>query len=535
MLRLSATRLAPLGLVLATGGCNQLLDIPPSADRPDASGGAEVVAECSRHADCLTDGADTSQGICRQGRCITLMHPSCPVVLPDSNERLWLEHLREDGPEPLILGIFSHVFTTSLTSTDSLNYDLALREVTRQVGGIPTPDGGKRRVVALVCDNEYPEFEGLDEVVRHLVDELEVPGVVSNFDSKFLVQAFERSVPRHVFYMNAHAAQAELLKVQDYGLMWHMLPAFEALAPTYASLLDRSVSHLRGNGTLGDGEPVKVALVALNYPETLGLSDRLRQELRFNGASPGANEPEYFGYFEVESIAFGAKPDHSVAIDGLLAFSPHVIVSSGGPEFLQDILPALEDAELRPFYLLSPAHVHNALLQAALLTRKELFRRIAGVNFAAAADSTAYDAYQDRFNAEYTAQRGQSAGWENYYDGIYYLLYAAAAAPHRPLVTGPDLAVGIRRLLSGSSVYSVGPADLASAWAELSQTGNSVTLNGTMGPPDFEPRTGTRATPGSVWCVDQDGRTHADVLRLNAEQQLVGDDFDARCFEFSPP
>jgi len=49
-----------------------------------------------------------------------------------------------------------------------------------------------------------------------------------------------------------------------------------------------------------------------------------------------------------------------------------------------------------------------------------------------------------------------------------------------------------------------------------------------MGPPTFDPDTGLRHMPGSIWCIDENTHYQADVLRLDGSE-LVG---EFPCFDF---
>jgi hypothetical protein len=51
----------------------------------------------------------------------------------------------------------------------------------------------------------------------------------------------------------------------------------------------------------------------------------------------------------------------------------------------------------------------------------------------------------------------------------------------------------------------------------------TIALSGTDGPPTFDPGTGAKLGPGSIWCVDSSSKQRADVLRYDdASQTLVG-------------
>jgi hypothetical protein len=150
--------------------------------------------------------------------------------------------------------------------------------------------------------------------------------------------------------------------------------------------------------------------------------------------------------------------------------------------------------------------------------------RFAGVNGASALDQTLYNTYQIAFDTAYPEVAGQR-GYENFYDAAYYLIYSAAAAGSVQSLGGDDLARGMGRLLTGPS-WGVGYADIPYALSAL-QTGK-ITLNGTDGPPSFDPGTGAKLGPGSVWCVDSSLKQRADVLRYDPTSQALTGTFP--CF-----
>jgi hypothetical protein len=219
-------------------------------------------------------------------------------------------------------------------------------------------------------------------------------------------------------------------------------------------------------------------------------------------------------------------------LDELIQFAPHIVISAAASEFLDNFIPMLESVNLepRPTYILSPWNQNDrTVIELALYFQDVSLRtRMLGINWAGAPDQTLYNAYQGRFDAAYTSLAG-TLGYENYYDAAYYLLYAAVAAgPRFPLI-GANLAFAMPRLLAGRLEYDVGPNDLPSAYQELQIPNTSITLNGTMGPPDFDPETGARFTAGTVWCLDQDYVKRTDVLRLDDTGKLAG---DFPCFPF---
>jgi hypothetical protein len=523
------------GALLVLGGCDAVLGIPPAERRPDQAPSAEVAGdgavECSSDAECLgaPDSAKNPK-LCREGSCVPLlMPPACPLLLPQGDER-WFENLRAAGPEPLVIGAFAAVDGAQALDAARLDsFDLAFGEVSQALGGVPVAGGAIRPVVAVVCDNSYAKADDLTRAVDHLIGEVRVPAVLSSLRSDDLAAAFERSRGRSVLYMNALAADPSLISAQNDALLWHMLPETDVLADAYLALFDRVIRHLTRTGVLGQDEPLRVALVqAYDYPSSAQLGAALVERLFFNGKSAADNSPSDFAIVNVRtSIGAPAPIGYSFAIDGIRKLAPHVVIAADPDEFLDTILPGLEagSSDPEPFYLLSPWHVRKAPLRSL---RSDTYQRVAGVTYAGADDPNAYDDYLTRFQTAYP-NVDAPLGLENFYDAPYYVLYSAVAARGTWPLIGADLALGMRQLLRGPRDFSVGPNDLSLATMALEAAGASITLNGTLGPPSFDLDTGVRADTGSVWCVDAEGNTVTDVLRVGASGELVG---NFPCFDF---
>jgi hypothetical protein len=536
---------AVVGLAL---GCNAILGITDTTYRADAGApghagsaatlsSSETASPCTTNGECLDRSGEFDPSVCVAGQCVALLTPECPLALPQT-ERLWLENLRHSEPDPVIFGAFAAV-PPSLVGMDARNYDLVITEVTHAVGGLPTADGKRRPVLAVVCRNQdYATPDGLDRAIDHLTNDLQVPGILAGLEAHDLEYAFERQgLAHHVFFLSPYDADRALVDLVDDGLVWEMLSGGEQLAPTYGPLLDRALAALRSSGRLGKDESARVALVTTEDVSALAaISDALTTGgvLQFNGHSAPDNSPNYFRAVSVASSALASQtPDYTDAIQLLLGFAPHVVIAEATDEFLTTIMPAVEAEvpDLSPFYLLSPWHCQKDRMDALLTRLPAVQSRLAGVNYAGAADSTLYDEYQARFDAAFPTYAG-TRGYENFYDAGYYLIYAAVGAGTVTPLMGSDLVNGMRRLLSGRLTFGVGPDDLLPAFMELQTSGTSIVLNGAMGPPNFDPRTGARDEPGSVWCVDADHTLQTDVLRLDAAGDLTG---NFPCFDFPAP
>jgi hypothetical protein len=531
--------------------CNGILGITDTSNRGEAgtpgqgagaassgavggNGSVGTQAACTTNAECLDQSGEYDPSACIAGVCQKLLTPECPLALPQT-ERRWLENLRHAEPDPVIFGIFTDV-PAGLFGLFSKNYDLALTEVARAVGGIPAAGGKRRPVLAVACKNIYATSDEFDRAIDHLADDLQVPGILAVLEASDLEYAFRRKGrDHHIFFASALEADRALMEIGD-GLLWSMLSQGEELALTYGPLLERTVKHLQSAGRLAPDELVRVALVTTDDVRMLSSMSSALVEgvLQINGLPAHQNSVDTFRAVSIPSSDLASVvPDYTAAIRLLRDFSPHIVIGAATDEFLTTIIPALEadTRELAPFYLLSPWHDNPGQLVPLLVDFPELYARLAGVNFAAAEDTTVYDAYQARFDAAFPAFAG-TRGLDNHYDAAYYLIYAAAAAGTKLPLIGSDLANGMQRLLSGRLAFSVGPDDLFPAYVALETPGSSIVLNGAMGPPNFDPHTGAREEPGTVWCVDKKRVIHNDVLRLDADGNLNG---SFPCFDFAKP
>lgn len=492
-------------------------------------GGGVVVPECKTHAECLDKNFEPS--ICMQGSCIPLLSEQCPVVLPVTDD-LWKTNLRTQNP--IILGAFAQV-PASLIGMQTRNYDLALTEVQRKVTGLPGAGGQPRGVVAVVCRTPYNATADIDAGMAHLVDDLHVPGVITALLADDVQHLFEtKARDANVMLMSPIESDSTLVTLQDAGLVWQMLPGGAAEAVSYKPLLDRTIAYLISKATLTMEEPVRVAVVVASDVRYLSdMNDTISASIEFNGKTAVQNLSDgNFKSIGIKSIYADKNADLTAQTQAVLDFKPHIIIALAADEFLSKMVPSIESGwaaaagtQKKPFYLLSAFHFNNPALPALLDTNPTVRTRFAGVNVASAADQTVYNTYEIAFAQAYPeTQTGtqQWRGYENFYDAAYYLIYSAAAAGNVQSLTGDDLARGMGRLLSGQR-WNVGQKDMPSALQGLQIAQAKISLYGTLGAPNFDPGTGERLGPGSVWCIDTTSKQRADVLRYDeATKTLTG-------------
>jgi hypothetical protein len=526
----------------AVPGCRQALDIPTAERREEpAEGGAggESADTCRTTVECLERNPEYDPHVCVSGRCVNLLLPKlCPYAMPQTNE-LWLEALKQGGPEPLILGAMLSI-PPELFTPSSRNYELALAELAQTAGGIPTPKG-PRPVVMVACKSRNVRGEELDRGVDHLIEDLEVPAMLTVLSTEDAHRTFERTAREHqVFMLSAIESEPTLVDVVDDGLMWFMLPGIDSVSVTFGAALDRAITHLRSTGTLVENEPVRVAhVVADDYPSTATIARTVERVIRFNDTDVAGNTPGNYLRVSIPSsvtAAVALDPEtYRPMVAEVREFAPHVVIASATYEFGNVFISWLEGepGSPQPFYLLSPFQYRSVNLQTIVKSSTTgLHRRLLGINYAAAADPTAYQASVMRLDMAFPSLAGEIRGFENFYDAPYYLGYAAAAVGDRWPLSGLDFKTGMRRLLKGERTFTVGPEELADGLAALDAPGSEISLQGTMGPPDWDPAEGTRQAPGSVYCIDVAGVVYPDVLRLGSDGRLVG---SFPCFDLVGP
>jgi hypothetical protein len=490
------------------------------------SGGSAPVAECKTNGDCLDKNFDPS--MCVNGSCVPLLSDDCPVILPVT-EDLWNTNLRTDNP--LILGAFANI-PTNLIGPQIRNYDLALTEFTHKVGTLPGSGSKRRGLVAVVCrGTNYGTQAHLDAAAAHLIDDLKVPGIISALLANDLQHVFEtKAHDADVMMMSPAESDSTLVSLKDDGLIWQMLPGGGAVAVTYAPLVDRTVDYLVGNGTLTSAsDTVRVALVTATDVRFLqDQTQTITDTVKFNGKSVADNLNDgNFKSIGITSVYGNKNADLTTQIQAVLNFKPHIIIADAADEFLSKMIPAIESgwaaaagSQNKPFYLLSPYHFNNPAMASMLQTNASVRLRFAGVNVASAVDQTLYNTYQIAFSAAYP-EATDELGYENFYDAAYYLIYSAAAAGNVASLSGDDLARGMGRLLSGPA-YGVGQKDIPNALQALQSSSQAkITLNGTDGPPSWDPGTGGKIGAGSVWCIDSSNKQRADVLRYDDTSKML--------------
>lgn len=484
------------------------------SDEPDAG-----PVGCTSHAQCIAEHFDRPF-ICRDGECIDLYSDECPVVLQAKNLEV---------PEPIIIGAYSSIDPLNKTGSPiTLSYDLALAEFTKAVGGLAGgPNNSRRKFVAVVCEGADIAKAPIEKSLAHLVDTVQVHGIISSLFTDTLREAFDlRAKQDNIFFMSPLGADSSLTSQDNSGLLWFMMGPDSDLAPVFVSLTKRAEKFQRKAADLESDDKIRVALVqgSLASARDIGqvlLADR-DHSLVFNGKKALSNDDGDFLFVELTSDFEDDKAEATAVISALSKFKPHVVVVTAGTEFTSKVLPIIEanwddDSEtgqVRPFYVTGPLLAFDGSLSSVR-------SRLAGVNFTADPDQTLFNMFKANFQAAYPEIQFLST--ENFYDAAYYLLYAIAASGNPAKLTGDSIAQGMQRIVSKSGTQmSVGPKSISDVLATLAVPNSRIALRGTMGPADFNLGTGARVAMGSVYCVAPSGFVY-DALRLDSDTgDLVG-------------
>ncbi len=494
----------------------------PSGDAsPDVSNDSgPTLPACSSNADCTPASITHSEVACdtASGTCLQLTTDECPFVIGDYSGKV---------AAPIYLGAFATMPPTSPQSHPSyLNFKLAIDEFDQQ--GVPGWDAkrqtvGLRMPVAVVCNVEAD----VPAAMAHLTSDLQIPGVVAIFDTLTLKSTFLND-PSGAFFVNAFSANSTLTTMATGGRLWHLLGQPSDHAPAYQAFMPRVESYVRTLKGMPAATPLRVAAVIGNATDTTDLSEAVFNILRWND-SKSVEQNRQAGYFKsvsIESVLNGADPaqvDVDAAVEDLLAFQPHIVLSFGSFEFgkLLQVYEIRNSGGLTPFYLLGPYNMGSdgirTWIGAGVSATTDAKRaRLAGIGTASTTETRVLTAYTNRFLAKYSS--GESAlGQENYYDAMYFAVYSLVGGGAYPKPKGSNLAEGMTRLLSGN-IYDMGPSNMGAIFGALTSTG-TIRLYGTLGPPDFSRVTGSRVGEGSIYCLNAAGDSGLasyayDVLRL---------------------
>jgi len=488
-----------------------------------ASDAGSSSLSCTTNAECSRRNFDEPHRCRPDGTCVQLATEACPLV-----------YGKPDDDNAVYIGAFATREGVNLAdSTTVFTYRLALDELNGDgVEGLPGGPGRRRRpLVLIVCDNEESAFEA---TMEHLANEVQVPGILATLDTAPLVRAFDEYGGDRIFFLSPFGGSRELSSKVDQGLIWSMLGQPSDLAGVYATLLERLEVYLKAAFPI---ETLRVAAVRTTDAFSTELADAVLPALRLNGDDANAA-------LEAETLLpLTLRPEDAEAnvtaiTTALHEFKPHVILSlanevfvanTGILRFVEESWGAVNPGQPRPFYVLSPKNFDRVqqtvgpIIEAQMEVNELAHQRFLVIAPAPAEDRSLYNNFLVRLATAYPRARPEA---ENLYDAFYFMTYAMYGAGSVAELTGPGIARGMLRLLSGDPIreIDVGPATIGDVFNALGSPSSTIRLMGTLGPPEFDTVIGARIGSGSVSCFDSRATLREHTLRYDRETEaLVGD------------
>lgn len=487
---------------------------------PQGGAGEGGAFECTTNEEC-TKAAAYEPSRCRPSdhSCVALKSNECPLVYGGVTD-----------PNALYLGSFAVLNPDNPADSDVyLAEQFAVQEI-NAAGGLPGgPNGATRPLVLITCTNDgvaVPNAVSL--AMSHLAEEVQVPALIAMLAPDDLTSAFlpeaEKQPDKQLFFLNPGATLRRLTDPgTTQGLLWTLLGQPSDYAPAYHLLASDLEKQVRSERSLTPGDSIKVALVTTTDAFDKDLRTYVFQSLVFNGDS-AANEGGNYREYTLDATS----PAIADTVGDILDFAPDIVISTAGDAMTapSGVLAGVESGwtsdKPRPYYLLSPYNATTdanatigSVIYGELDAEPTAARRFLGVNAAPAEDLTLQNDYAIRYKKAFPGEPA-SAGTntDNYYDAVYYLAYAlyGASSP-----TGPGIADGMKRLITGDALDD-GPADIGNVFTALG-AGSTLSLQSTLGPPDFDATTGVRAVTPGVFCYQYDQGIFtpwANTLRYDA-------------------
>jgi hypothetical protein len=486
---------------------------------------------CTSHAECSVKNGDRPSR-CVQGACVALDSAECMKAYTGKSGA---DELRDFSDEDaIVLGAYANIENLLGSSNEIFNYRLVLNELSGPgQGGLPLPNGDKRPLVLVVCDNTPPDPGGLSRSLDHLIHELRVPAVLAALDTASLVRAFQDYGQTGTFFLSPYNSNQALVSQPDNDLLWHMLGQPADLVPAYVELLEKLEASIKA--ARPEGYELKVALIWTDDAFNKELTDAAIVALKFNGVGVQANSDagNYLSIkLDVPQVANQTQAIVQFKPDVVLTIADNRLVSS---QILQNIdlgfgVDAGTYYVLSPFTKsnLAPIKQHIAQILTADTNRPvRANERFFGISAAGAEDRTLYNEYYTRLKASFP---NAAAERENFYDAMYFLAYAVQAVGPAPL-SGKSIADGMQSLVSGTQQFPIGVGGSQDALAFL-YTNSRITriqLIGTLGPADFDTRTGTRVDTPGLYCFSRDfndsrqlvAEERFDVMRYDLDQKQL--------------
>jgi len=507
--------LAVAALLAATEACSFLVDT--SADQCSSNsdctskGGAFAgsvcadhvcVIKCTSNKQCTAQNGSPSICVRETGACGALLSPDCQTIFQEPGAL--------DNEGTVLLGMLFPMSGENAASEKSrINaVELARRHIHKANSGLPgVKDGPSRPLVLLACDDAKDPLRA----ARHLTSDLHVPAIVGPaFSGVTTTVAKEVTIPAGTLVISPSATSPTLTDLADNGLVWRTAPSdvIQALAmvQVVATKLEPDV---RTAYTLKDTDKIRVAVVHKGDAYGTGLATALFKGLRFNGGASAAANADFFKQLDYGDPQKTAAPElaaaYKKAVDSLVAFKPHILITIGTTEAVTDIFAKVE-AQWPAAEPIKPRHlVSDGLQVPEMLTqigtndalRKRVLGTVPGV------PGTNYESFKIAFDTAFpdTPADSYSAGS---YDATLLLGFAIAAAKDKPL-TGAIINEGLKKTIPSPRATPI-DADVNEINKGFgAMAGDGIDFSGASGLLDFDPATGEAPADIQIWCLKAPG------------------------------
>jgi branched-chain amino acid transport system substrate-binding protein len=369
--------------------------------------------------------------------------------------------------------------------------NLARRDFAEVAHGLVTRSGASRRLGIVACD------DGADpeRAARHLVDDLHVPAVIGFYKSQEVVDlARALFVPRGVLVIavNNRGPLVTTVPVPPGSprLVWRATPSAAQLAAPIARIVeDVFGSELRREHALGEGDPVRVAVVRGATATSLSFGDAIAVD---RARLAGAAFDDTFRQFVVSDDA----PDVAGTVKAVVAYRPQVVVDEfdtmGTADVLEGIERAWPVASKRPRYAV--LDLTSEGLVRFVSAFPELRHRILSVE---SPTSPAAVRFALRYNEVYGSNDASRSILSPAYEALYLVAYAASAADEP--IDGAALARALPLLGGPGPRVEIGASGVFGVMNAL-RAGERVRLIGVEGPLAFDVATGDRVLDFAVTC-----------------------------------
>jgi len=480
--------------------CENNACVQSTTVRPETGG----TTSCSTNQECQTAGV-ADPGICDQTtqKCVLLKSPDCGEIVGDVN-----------SDEVLLLGALLPKTLLNEQMGRAINNALILaakNEFSAAKASLPRP------VAVVICD----DAANPERAARHLVTNLKVPAIIAAGTPNTARTVAEKVTgPASVFLLSSTSTPAGATNLE----MWHTVANDEqqlarAISEAAVEYVDKKL--VQGGMTSNSS---KWAIVRKKDDYGTGLRTALNALQPFS--SLGLRLVADVDYGNPESPAT-APVNYSGVLATLAAALPDVVVVLGTSEAAKEIIGAYEDRSVatRPIYLVS-----NGLMVQDLLDNvakyPALKERIFGVVPAANDETNTalrdfLSKYRDTFRTpDGKLVSGKTFGVQQTYDAFYALTYAASTVNPQQAQTGAKFKETLLKLTAGSAV-PVGPANIVATLTKL-KSNESIDLEGTSGPLDFQAPRGSVTEDIQLWCIGADGDFEYSGRSINKSRQPVG-------------